>query len=103
MRCSFCDKAQAEVTKLIAGPAVFICNECIENCRDIMRDDEGITPAVVVPALKVTGALPFARCTLCGMEVSSDEMLVVPQRGFLCGGCVGEIEASLVERRGGEA
>ena len=37
--CSFCGKAQHEVKKLIAGPSVFICDECIDLCNDIVRDD----------------------------------------------------------------
>jgi ATP-dependent Clp protease ATP-binding subunit ClpX len=42
--CSFCGKSQKEVKKLIAGPTVYICNECIELCNDIIaeeRDSEG--------------------------------------------------------------
>jgi len=38
--CSFCGKSQHEVRKLIAGPSVFICNECIELCTDIIREEE---------------------------------------------------------------
>mgnify|MGYP001449168095 FL=1 len=37
--CSFCGKSQHEVKKLIAGPSVFICDECIELCNDIVRDE----------------------------------------------------------------
>ncbi|MBK7135204.1 MAG: ATP-dependent Clp protease ATP-binding subunit ClpX [Rhodocyclales bacterium] len=37
--CSFCGKSQHEVRKLIAGPSVFICDECIELCNDIIRDE----------------------------------------------------------------
>ncbi|MDE2326876.1 MAG: AAA family ATPase, partial [Rhodospirillales bacterium] len=37
--CSFCGKSQHEVVKLIAGPTVFICNECVELCMDIIRED----------------------------------------------------------------
>lgn len=37
--CSFCGKSQHEVKKLIAGPAVFICNECVELCLDIIREE----------------------------------------------------------------
>ncbi len=52
--CSFCGKSQHEVRKLIAGPNVFICNECVELCMDIIREEdktqlvrsgEGGTPA----------------------------------------------------------
>ena len=37
--CSFCGKSQQEVRKLIAGPSVFICDECVDLCNDIIRDD----------------------------------------------------------------
>ena len=40
LHCSFCGKSQHEVRKLIAGPNVFICNECIELCQDIIHDEE---------------------------------------------------------------
>lgn len=39
LNCSFCGKYQTEVKKLIAGPNVFICNECIELCHGILKDD----------------------------------------------------------------
>ena len=41
--CSFCGKSQHEVKKLIAGPSVFICDECIDLCNDIMRDELATT------------------------------------------------------------
>ncbi len=45
--CSFCGKSQHEVKKLIAGPSVFICDECIDLCNDIIRDE---LPATTVKA-----------------------------------------------------
>ena len=42
--CSFCGKSQHEVKKLIAGPSVFICDECIDLCNDIIRDEQVATP-----------------------------------------------------------
>ena len=38
--CSFCGKSQREVRKLIAGPTVFICDECVELCMDIIREEK---------------------------------------------------------------
>jgi ATP-dependent Clp protease ATP-binding subunit ClpX len=37
--CSFCGKSQHEVKKLIAGPSVFVCDECVELCNDIIREE----------------------------------------------------------------
>ncbi len=39
LHCSFCGKSQHEVKKLIAGPSVFICDECVELCNDIIREE----------------------------------------------------------------
>jgi hypothetical protein len=41
VKCSFCGKTQKQVGKLIAGPGVYICNECIKLCNDVI-DEEGI-------------------------------------------------------------
>jgi ATP-dependent Clp protease ATP-binding subunit ClpX len=54
--CSFCGKSQHEVKKLIAGPSVFICDECIELCNDIIRDElpaDAGAPKSVRPDLPV--------------------------------------------------
>jgi len=53
LTCSFCGKAQEEVKKLIAGPAVYICDECIELCKDIIAEEAQLDE----PASR-TGKLP---------------------------------------------
>jgi len=54
--CSFCGKSQHEVKKLIAGPSVFICDECIELCNDIIRDE---VPAEGAEAKAAKSDLPI--------------------------------------------
>ncbi len=53
LRCSFCGKSQNEVKKLIAGPGVYICDECIELCNDIIAEErereESAKPTLKVP------------------------------------------------------
>ena len=39
LKCSFCGKSQDQVRKLIAGPTVYICDECIELCNDIIEEE----------------------------------------------------------------
>ena len=51
LRCSFCGKSQNEVKKLIAGPSVYICNECIDICNEIINNDEQAETATVRSAL----------------------------------------------------
>ena len=56
LRCSFCNKDQNDVRKLIAGPTVFICDECVDVCNDIIADDTrldargGLRSGLPVPA-----------------------------------------------------
>jgi len=62
LSCSFCGKSQKEVKKLIAGPTVYICDECIELCNDIIAEEygqeEGPASASRVPKPKeIDGAL----------------------------------------------
>ena len=40
--CSFCGKNQTEVKKLIAGPSVFICDECVDLCNDIIVEETDV-------------------------------------------------------------
>ena len=61
--CSFCGKSQDDVVKLIAGPAVYICDECIELCNEIVLEgigvDEGIVKeqAAVLKPIEIKGHL----------------------------------------------
>ncbi len=55
--CSFCGKSQKEVTKLIAGPAVYICDECIQLCSEIIEEeseqDRGdLEPSIIPKEIK---------------------------------------------------
>jgi ATP-dependent Clp protease ATP-binding subunit ClpX len=43
-RCSFCNKGQEQVRKLIAGPGVYICDQCIELCQEVLEEDSRVTP-----------------------------------------------------------
>jgi ATP-dependent Clp protease ATP-binding subunit ClpX len=58
--CSFCGKSQHEVRKLIAGPTVFICDECVELCMDIIREETKAS------GLKSTDGVPTPR-DICGV------------------------------------
>jgi ATP-dependent Clp protease ATP-binding subunit ClpX len=50
LSCSFCGKSQKEVKKLIAGPTVYICDECIELCNDIIAEEYGEDESTAAPA-----------------------------------------------------
>jgi ATP-dependent Clp protease ATP-binding subunit ClpX len=51
IKCSFCAKGQKQVKKLIAGPSVYICDECIDLCNDIIADEFGDRPEFVLDDL----------------------------------------------------
>ncbi len=51
LRCSFCNKDQNDVRKLIAGPTVFICDECVDVCNDIIADDRRAEGRTTRPGL----------------------------------------------------
>jgi len=59
--CSFCGKSQNDVKKLIAGPNVFICDECVELCADILKDEDtkGVRGegAAIMPPSEINGVL----------------------------------------------
>jgi ATP-dependent Clp protease ATP-binding subunit ClpX len=69
--CSFCGKSQHEVKKLIAGPSVFICDECIELCNDIIRDE--------VPADTAVGKGPRSELPTPGEIKSTLDQYVIGQ------------------------
>lgn len=53
-RCSFCNRAQQDVKKLIAGPNVFICDRCVETCQEIIAGGGGGSGSVVFGPTKTT-------------------------------------------------
>ena len=80
--CSFCGKSQHEVRKLIAGPTVFICNECVELCADICSY---VVPEDLDKAAKAKAADWLRRAAqlrrLIEAVTSSDADTMEPLRG----------------------
>ncbi len=119
LRCSFCSKEQADVRKLIAGPSVFICDECVAVCNDIIADDtrfenrhqapapeagnEALGPGVQVARVEPAdpSSSHLVACFICRMTVPLDDTLFFEGRGPVCLGCAEKIEAALAARREG--
>ena len=98
LNCSFCNKSQHQVTKLVAGPKVNICDECIDICLHIISEDREDTPGFG-PQDPSRPAAALVSCALCCRPTSEGEGLVVHKRGVLCPGCVGEIQAAVAEQK----
>ena len=91
LRCSFCNKSQRDVRRLIAGPSVYICDECVDICLGILahqrqQEDEA--------GSKRTSDVP-ASCGLCRLPMFAGDGLYVENRGALCVGCVSAVQAAL--------
>ena len=103
LQCSFCRKFQSEVRKLIAGPAVMICDECVAVCVDILAAEvPQAAPKDAVEgqrwranAAKLSGEADSDSCSLCGKSTFIREMLPIESRGSLCGECADAIEDAL--------
>ena len=102
LRCSFCEKSQDDVRKLIAGPTAQICDECVALCVDIITDDprQAAEPANRTRPKFRPGAPAWsadARCTMCRMPVVPEESIAVPDRALLCRACVAEVQAAAAQ------
>jgi len=83
MDCSFCHKSQNQVKRIITGPSVAICDECVDVCDDILQDPvAGVGNPDIAPA---------TRCALCGAR--SNELVAIPDRGVLCADCIDAVLA----------
>lgn len=102
LRCSFCEKAQGDVRRIIAGPIANICDECVDICVDIIVEERRseILPQETVNGQPARGVDRIildmtAQCGLCGSAALPDEMLTLEHRGILCGACVDAVEDAL--------
>jgi len=91
LRCSFCNKTEKQGRKVIAGPNVQICDECVDFCVDILREDRRDAPAEEWP-----GAV---RCMICRIPAPLEDVVMVRGRGPICRSCIGEIQAAVIHER----
>ncbi|HSR66375.1 MAG TPA: ATP-dependent Clp protease ATP-binding subunit ClpX [Acidobacteriota bacterium] len=77
LRCSFCNKSQNDVKKLIAGPTVFICDECVDVCNEIISDDMTAEAASIKETLpKPSEIKEFLEQYVIGQEVAKKKLAV---------------------------
>ena len=77
LRCSFCNKSQNDVKKLIAGPTVFICDECVDVCNEIISDDLTAEAASIKETLpKPVEISEFLEQYVIGQDVCKKKLAV---------------------------
>jgi len=77
LRCSFCNKSQNDVKKLIAGPTVFICDECVDVCNEIITDDISAEASSIREALpKPVEIKNFLDDYVIGQELAKKKLSV---------------------------
>src|SRR5258707_4646355 len=83
LRCSFCGKSQNEVQKLIAGPTVYICNECIDICNEIITDDQQAESVASRPPLPKPGEISaFLDEYVIGQEETKKQLAVAAYQHY---------------------
>jgi len=93
LRCSFCNKHQDDVSELIAGPKVFICNECVAVCNDVLAENEQFEKRHGKKPRDNTSDRPtpwpnMIRCALRRTEINAGDGVVVGgNRGTVCFDC----------------
>lgn len=71
--CSFCGKSYKEVLKTLAGPGVFICNECVDVCADIMDKELGRDARRSMPVQEIKERLELLRQLREGKKITEKE------------------------------
>lgn len=89
--CSFCDKRQNEVRKLVAGPSVHICDGCIDLCKNILVEDLDNGESAAGKSAATTGE--HRLCGICMEERESDELIFLPHAAYMCAGCLEDIQS----------
>lgn len=104
LRCSFCNKSQDEVRKLIAGPVSNICDECVDVCVDIIAHDRVAASRRMAEPKAAPEPWPpsDAWCSFCGNVAALETALLIENRTLLCESCVASIAAAAAEARGGK-
>jgi hypothetical protein len=89
LKCSFCGKQQADVRKLIAGPGVYICNECVDKAdRVIATGEAAATPLSAVTSVGEDQDNPRLKCSFCGKRRHQVSGVAVAARVAICTECL---------------
>jgi len=95
LECSYCGKSHREVRKLIAGPTVYICDECIKLCKHILAEEaqraDRTPDETTSPPKKPEGAKESGRtlcCSFCGKSQREVKSLIAGPSVYICDECI---------------
>ena len=75
LRCSFCGKSEDKVRRLVAGPGVFICNQCVRLCNEVLDSDESRRGLSIAPDSEVAEVLlAELHINATGLKQSEDQL-----------------------------
>ena len=97
LHCSFCNKSMHAVRRIVAGPGVNICDECVQVCVDILADDRPLE-APPPPQPEPIKWPSNAHCNLCRMPMLLEDMMPVEEVGPICRPCITRIQIALSRR-----
>ena len=101
LRCSFCGKSEHEVRKLIAGPTVYICNDCIKRCNEIIAEEanrpEPTPETKPAPSRRDTRSSRLLCCSFCGKTRREVRKLIAGPTVYICDECIGLCNDIIVE------
>jgi hypothetical protein len=92
--CSFCGKERREVRKLIAGPSVHICDECVKLCSGVLTEETGGAEGPGDGSKSARSESADERlCGICMEARETDELIFLPHAAYMCAGCLEDIQA----------
>jgi hypothetical protein len=87
LTCSFCGRDGLRTERLVAGPGVFICRECVDETTRLLAGDEPMSPEAA-DQLTLVADRETATCGFCGKAGTDVEQLIAGPNTAICGGCV---------------
>ena len=95
--CSFCGKSQDEVRKVIAGPTVYICDECVDLCNDIIAEEceQEESQETKTDDAESRPGWTNLWCPLCRLPRSHEDLVFVAAGRFVCRPCAVAVQAAL--------
>jgi ATP-dependent protease Clp ATPase subunit len=97
LRCTFCGKLHTDVGKLVAGPGVYICDECVNLCNDILAKESQGTTQEVSMSSKDSHEYDALSCSFYGKGYREARKLIAGPTVYICDECINLCNGILVQ------